>query len=118
MVTYGANIISVKGKIGGNYFQKSNFGNHIKACPRRVKSQNITLQTTRKIFSTVQNAWRNKVWSSAEICKWNAFNRRHPVKNGFGDPKTLTLQLSFIKYNLIRVRNNLPVSFIPPREIV
>lgn len=118
MVRYGDNIISVKGKISGNYFQRSKNGNHMKALPRRVKSQNIKLQITRKIFTTVQNAWRNKSWSNAEISNWNAFNARHPALNGFGDRIILTHQLCFIKFNLIRVRNGLPVSFVPPREIV
>ena len=118
MVRLGASLINVKGRIAGNYFQKSNHGIHMKAFPRRVKSQNIARQTTIKIFSPVQNAWRDKVWTIAEIENWNAFLQRHPAVNALGDQIIITHQLGFFKFNLIRVHNGLPVNFNPPREIL
>ena len=118
MVKYGGHIITVKGKVAGNYFQRSKYGNHIKSCPRRVKSQKDTLRATRKYFTTVKNAWCNKVWTIAEIENWNAYNNRHPSVSSMGYNFILTHQLCFIKFNLYRVRNGLPVSFVPPREIL
>ena len=118
LVSMGGGITNIKGKIAGNYFQKSSTGTHLKACPRRVTNQKTSIKNTHKIFSTVQNAWRSKVWTVAELNSWKAYLKRHPNNNAFGEMIVLTPQLGFLAYNLIRVRNNLSISFAPPREIV
>lgn len=118
MVKLGAEYINIKGKFASNYFQSSKHGIHIKACPRRVKSQNSSLTNTHKIFTTVRNAWVNKNWSLPEVETWNAYLKRHPSINALGDLMILTHQLGFYHFNLIRVRNALPITYTPPREIV
>lgn len=117
-VKLGVGITTIKGKIAGNYFQSGRNGCHVKSLPRRIKSQKRTLTTTHKIFSTVKNAWCAKVWTIQERMNWTAYLNRHPTQNRLGELIILTHQLGFMQLNLIRIRNNLPISYEPPREIL
>lgn len=116
MLIKTSNIIIVKGKLAGNYFQKDKSGLHIKALPRHIKRTKAGNLQTHLFFQEVTNAWRNFTFSTSQILSWNQYCNRHPFQNGIGEAYIPTFQLMFVRHNLIRVRNNLPIIYDPPAD--
>jgi len=109
-------IINASGPIGGNYFQRDGGGLHIKAAPRHVQNMHPARKATESYFQACLNAWRTHSFSTSELNLWAQYCHRHPFTNRVGDKYTPTVQLMFMRMNLIRVRNGLAVIYVPPAD--
>ena len=84
--------------------------------PRTINSPSLSQKITHKLFSSCVNAWKKHSWTAAEILLWVQYSKRHPKFNAVGDQYFMTAQLTFYKFNLYRLRNDLPIIYLPPAD--
>jgi len=98
------------------YFHKDRSGFHLSVNPQRTSKASSAQKLQRSIFSRCINAWTEHNWSLPELQVWYDFAKRHFTQNSAGTIKTSTAQNLFVGYNCVRLRNNLPISFVPPND--
>lgn len=109
-------ITQIAGSVGGIYYQRDKNGLHIKKMPRRIKSRSVAQKQTERFFQVCKNAFGNPGLSTDQRNLWNQYAIRHPMFNKIGEAFVPTVQLIFMRHNLIRVRNGLSVIYLPPAD--
>jgi len=109
-------IAAASGSIAGNYFQRDKSGLHLKATPRHINNPTTAQKSTHKYFRKCINGWKIHAWTTAELLTWQQYCVRHPQFNAVGDSYILTIQLMFYRHNLVRLRNDLPLIYLPPAD--
>lgn len=116
LLKIGFPLVAVRGKLGAMYFCKDETGFHIKTCPRRTSTSSPAQQFQRYIFSRCTAAYVSHNWTSDELKAWEVFSLRHFTKINISIKKNPTVQNLFVGYNCVRVRNGLPIVYVPPND--
>ena len=96
-IKYSALVSDVRNKLNGSVLSKNRFGNYIRNKTTPVNPQTTFQQNARAVLSAMSQAWAGI--SEAQRNGWRALAQTMPFTDIFGDPKTLTGQMMYVKLN-------------------
>jgi hypothetical protein len=96
-IKYSALVSDVRNKLNGSVLSKNRFGNYIRNKTTPVNPQTTFQQNARALLSANSQAWAGI--TEAQRNGWRALAQTMPFTDIFGDPKTLTGQMMYVKLN-------------------
>ena len=115
--TYGPIVSDARNKLAGVVFSRSRSGPYGRSKVSPTQPRTSYQATVRANFTYLA-----KYWSSAAMdayrAGWIALAQRYPVKDVFGNTRTLTGLQFFIKCNGVILQCGNPVQPIPPEDMI
>ena len=115
MAKLGSGIVDIRGQIGGVVFTKDKSCLHINATGRYIQRKSTLTVKRRTAYRTAVNFWNNSV-SDTEKQLWKIYANHHLITNKVGEPKTPTAYNSFMKINIYRGYNEVPLITTQPND--
>jgi hypothetical protein len=115
-VSYGGLITDLSGSIGGLTFQRSNYGGIARTKPISVNKNSQPQSRIRSLLNQVHYHWR--ALSDVQRDQWRRyieFSNTYCRRSG---SSLLTGHDLFIKYNMLRLTNNIPVLTVPDYSVI
>lgn len=114
LVKLGDGVVDINGKIGGDIFRNDLCGKHVQATPRRITQEPRPNQKKqRRAFRRCINYVRQNM-TAIRSALWQQHANLHPITNKKGEKQILSWWQMFLKYNLVRLRNDLDILEDPP----
>jgi len=114
MIRFKDPTTEVEGKSGGNVWRYDWCKQHIQAFPRMIDHEASPAQKARRrAFRSLRNLIR-QLATIEWVATWQDYANRHPITNKKGEKIRLAWHCQFIKTNINRIIDNLPIFIIPP----
>lgn len=113
MIKNSTPIAERRGRFGGGYYKKDQFGQHFQVKHYRKYTPSAAQLEQRKFFTQIRNFWISYPWSDIEIEGWRIWARWHPIKNKLGETRVLNPWQAFLRVNLARLRDSDPITTVP-----
>lgn len=96
-IKYSALVSEMRNKLNGSVLSKNRFGNYMRNKTTPVNPQTTYQQNARSILAALSQAWAGI--TQAQRNGWRALAETLPFTDIFGDPKTLSGQMLYVKLN-------------------
>jgi len=114
MIVLDNTISDINGKLGGTIYRYDQCGFHAQSWPRLINHALSPKQIKRrKCFSRLVHQYIRKL-TQDQAWSWQQYANLHPHKNKKGEVIILTWWSQFIKTNINRCMQDLPIFMTPP----
>lgn len=107
--------LDINGRVGGTIFRSDQCGMHMQKEPRFILHWSEKQKAWMRAWSIVYKYWREG-WEAGMHNPWWDYAHNHPVKNRKGETILLFAMNWFLKVNVTRIYNGLPIQWEPPTD--
>ncbi len=104
----------ISGRLGGNIFSINGGTQLMRSPARKIKSEpSASQKLRRKAWTTLQQRYWKRILTTQFKSEWTVYANNHPIKNRIGDSIRLTGFSMFMRINLPRQLDSLPILLQP-----
>lgn len=116
LIKFGGGILEMRGKIGGNVYSKNRYGNYVRQGTIPVNPNSSRQAAVRADMASIVSAWTETL-TAVQRAAWEVYAAAINFVNQLGETITLTGYNHFVRCNISRLNNGVPLTAVAPTTL-